>query len=813
MADLANTRLQRTRSGAERRRPGPRRTSSHRAETPTPTGGTGSPPQESLMNRWASLVHRRRWTVVAVSVVFVALAGLLGAHVSDRLITGGYVDQGSASAQADRELAARFGAGTPNLVLLAGTDGSGTVDAADARRAGLDLTRRLSAEADVTEVQSYWAAAGDPEARAALTSESGDKALILARVGGTESEAKEHVERLHDRYAGTFGPLDVTIGGQAQVDNEVDAQSASDLLRAELIVMPITLLILLIVFRSLVAALLPMVIAGVAVVGTEFILDLLTRVTDVSVFSLNLTTGLGLGLAIDYSLLMVSRFREAMAEAGDVERALQTTLSTAGKTILFSSVTVAFSLSGLLVFNTFFLKSFAYAGIAVTALAGVAAVATLPAVLALLGPRVNWLALDRLTPRSRGRHTAPRSASMAGESRAWRSWAETVMRRPLLFAGLSLAALAILAAPVRSIQFSLADDRALPASAPASQVSQSLRQDFATHGTTALKVVAYGAEGAAPDRVRAYAADLSEVPGVIRVDALTGSYADGRQVAAADAGSQRFAARTGTGSYLVAQVRPDPLSADSRDLVHAVRDLQAPFRVQVTGPGATLADTLAGQADGLPKALGIMALATILLLALMTGSLVVPLKAIALNVLSLSAAFGVIVWVFQEGHLKWLVGDFQETGYVVSNMPLLLLCIAFGLSMDYEMFLLSRIKEEYDLTHDNRRAVVAGIARTSRIITAAAILLAVVFLSFVTSGIVYLKLMGLGTGLAILIDATLIRGVLLPSVMALMGDANWWGPRSLKRLSASFSHGDRAPGPPALGPADREPAGRDALRA
>jgi RND superfamily putative drug exporter len=734
--------------------------------------------------------------VIAVSVVFIVLAGAAGAKVSDKLITGGYIDQSSASAQADRELANRFGAGTPNLVLLASS--SGSVDSADARRAGLDVTRRLRSEASISEVQSYWAADGNPSLQAALKSRAGDQALILARVSGTESQAKERVEQLQDRYAGSFGPLEVTLGGQAQVDNEVDAQSARDLLRAEAIVLPITLVILLIVFRSVVAALLPMVIAGVAVVGTQFILDLLTRVTDVSVFSLNLTTGLGLGLAIDYSLLMVSRFREALARAGDVEQALQTTLSTAGKTILFSSVTVAFSLSGLLMFNTFFLKSFAYAGIAVTALAGAAAVVTLPAVLAVLGPNVNRLALDTLRPQSHGRHAAPRRVPSSGESPAWRSWADRMMHRPVLFAGLALAALAILAAPARSIQFSLADDRALPASAPASQVSQALRDDFASHQTTALQVVAYGVEGLAPERVDAYATELSTVRGVTRVDALTGSYADGRQVAPADAMSQRFAARQGTGSYLTAQVSHDPLSAESRDLVEAVRDLRAPFAVQVTGPGATLADTLSGQADGLPKALAVMALATFLLLALMTGSLVVPIKAILMNVLSLSAAFGVIVWVFQEGHAKWLVGDFQDTGYVVSNMPLLLLCIAFGLSMDYEMFLLSRIKEEYDLTGDNRRAVVAGIARTSRIITAAAILLAVVFLSFVTSGIVYLKLMGLGTGLAILIDATLIRGVLLPSVMALLGDANWWGPPFLKRLSATFSHGEPRPAVPAV---------------
>ena len=398
--------------------------------------------------------------------------------------------------------------------------------------------------------------------QAALRSSAGHEALILARVGGTESQAKKRVAQLHDHYAGSSGPLAVTLGGEAQVDNESDAQSASDLLRAELLVMPITLIILLIVFRSVVAALLPLVIAGVAVVGTEFILDLLTRVTDVSIFSLNLTTGLGLGLAIDYSLLMVSRFREALAQTGDVDRALRTTLSTAGKTILFSSVTVAFSLSGLLMFNTFFLKSFAYSGIAVTALAGVAAVVTLPAVLAILGPNVNRLPLDNLGPQGNGRHAAPRSVLIAGESRAWASWANRMMRRPVLFAGLALAALALLASPARSIHFSLADDRALPASAPASKVSQALRHDFASHETTTLKVVAGGVKGTAPDRLDTYATDLSRIRGVTRVDALTGTYAGGRRVSSADAASQRFAARSGTGSYLVAQVSPDPLVAE-----------------------------------------------------------------------------------------------------------------------------------------------------------------------------------------------------------------------------------------------------------
>jgi RND superfamily putative drug exporter len=728
------------------------------------------------MKGWASFVFRRRRFVLAAVGLFVILAGALGAGVGEKLITGGYIDQSSRSAQADRELEQRFGAGTPNLVLLA--TGPGSVDSPEAAAAGADLTARLRQQAGVSDVQSYWSTA-DPTLKAALRSEDGRQALVLGRVAGDEQQAKERIDTLHDRLAAPAGPLQVKVGGQAQVDNEVDTQSKTDLLRAEAISVPITLVIMLFVFGSGVAAFLPLVIAGVAVVGTQLILLLLTGVTDVSIFALNLTTGLGLGLAIDYSLLTVSRFREALERDPDVEKALQVTLSTAGKTILYSSLTVACSLAGLLAFNTFFLKSFAYAGIAVTALAGAAAVIALPAVLAMLGPNVNRLRIPGLNRAGAGERSV----------RRWTAWAQKMMHRPVLFATAALVVLIALALPALSIKFSLADDRALPAGAPASEVSQALRDNFATQATNNLNVVAYGASGANSADLRSYATRLSELPGVERVDSLSGSYAEGRQVAAPDETSQRFAARTGDGSYLSATVSPDPLSAQSRELVSDVRNLDAPFDVEVTGTAATLKDTLDGQAAGLPWALGVMALATIVLLALMTGSLVVPLKAIVMNVLTLSATFGVIVWVFQEGHLQWLVGDFQVTGYVVSTIPLMLLCIAFGLSMDYEMFLLSRIKEEYDRTGDNRLAVVTGIARTSRIITAAAILLAVVFLSFVTSGIVYLKLLGLGTGLAILIDATLIRSVLLPATMALLGRFNWWGPAFLKRWSTHVSHG------------------------
>lgn len=744
------------------------------------------------MNGWASFVFRRRRAVLVAVGIFVVLAGALGAGAADRLITGGYIDQTSASAQADRELEERFGAGTPNLILLATAAGS-SVDAPDAVAAGQELTQRLEQEAHVSDVQSYWDVT-DPTLKSALLSEDGSEALVLARVAGTETEAKERVDAVQKRLAGTAGPLQVQVGGQAQVDNEVDEQSKTDLLRAELIAVPITLVILLFVFGSGVAALLPLVIAAVAVVGTQLMLFLLAGVTDVSIFAMNLTTGLGLGLAIDYSLLTVSRFREALDRDPDVERALQTTLSTAGKTILYSSLTVAFSLAGLLAFNTFFLKSFAYAGIAVTALAGAAAVIALPAVLAVLGHRVNSLRIPGLNRPGAGERSV----------RRWTAWAQTMMHRPVVFATASLLVLLALAAPALGIRFSLADDRALPADAPASEVSQALRDDFAVQASNSLRVVAYGPEGENVSALDGYATELSRLPGVERVDALSGSYSAGSRIAEPSEASQRFAARTGDGSYLAATVTPDPLSSDSRELVADVRALSPPFDTEVTGTAATLADTLDGQADGLPWALGVMAIATIILLALMTGSLVVPVKAILMNVLTLAATFGVIVWVFQEGHLQWLVGDFQVTGYVLSNIPLMLLCIAFGLSMDYEMFLLSRIKEEYDRTGDNRQAVITGISRTSRIITAAAILLAVVFLSFVTSGIVYLKLLGLGTGLAILIDATLIRSVLLPSTMALMGRFNWWGPAFLKRWSMHVSHGSSEPEP--TPPAARIPA-------
>ncbi|MPZ28228.1 MAG: MMPL family transporter [Micromonosporaceae bacterium] len=723
------------------------------------------------MPSWATVVARHRWRIIVGAVLFMAIAGALGANVAEHLRSGGYVDQESSSARADRELAERFGAGSPNLVLLA--DAGDSVDTDTARAAGVELTARLRAEPHVEYVRSYWDTEGNPE----LRNERGDKALLLVRLSGDETEAKERAEALRPRFATDTGPLTVTVGGQAQVDNEVDDQSAEDLLLAEVLIAPITLLILLWVFRSVIAALLPLLVAGFAVVGTQFVLLLLTNVTDVSIFALNVATGLGLGLAIDYSLLVVSRFREALQQSNDVDRALAVTISTAGRTIIFSSITVICSLAGLMAFNTFFLRSLGYAGIAVTALCGAAAIIALPAVLAALGHRVNKWRVPSLRRR--------RSGAEPASGGFWQAWVTRVMRRPGWYAAGALVLILFLAAPVLSINFSLADDRALPRDAPASQVSQAIRDEFPVQQVNSLTVVAHGEDGAAPELVSRYATALSQLPGVTRVDGLTGSYAEGAQVGPATAESPRFAAQVGDGSYLTALVEPDPLTPASRDLVADVRALDAPFATDVSGAGAVFADTLAGQRNGLPWALGIMVLATLIMLTWMTGSFVVPVKAVLLNILSLAAAFGIVVWVFQEGHLRWLVGDFQVTGFVVSNMPLLLLCVAFGLSMDYEVFLLSRIKEEYDASGDNRRAVAVGIARTGRIVTAAALLMTVVFLSFVTSGVVYLKLIGLGTAMAILIDAVLIRAVLLPALMILMGRANWWAPRAVQRLVGS----------------------------
>jgi RND superfamily putative drug exporter len=707
-------------------------------------------------------VRRRRWVLVG-TLIGVLVAGALGGGVFNRLSGGGFGDPGAESTRAEEVLEEVFGTGDPNIVLLVTAD-EGTVDDPAVVAVGLALTEELSAEPGIEQAFSYWTLGSAPPLR------SGDasQALVLARIGGDEDDVDAIVEELAPRYARDDGVVTVGVGGQAQVFRQVSTQVESDLQRAELITFPIVLILLVLVFGSVVAAGLPLAVAGIAVVGTLLMLFLLTLVTDVSIFAINLTTALGIGLGIDYSLFIVSRFREEMRGGLAPADAIVRTVETAGRTVLFSGLTVAISLSALLVFPMYFLRSFAYAGVAVVALACFGALVFLPSLLAVIGTRIDRLTLLRRPPK-------------AGTG-AWHRIATFVMRRPWPIAVSIVALLLLLGTPFLGARFGLPDDRVLPESASSRQVQDQIRENFTSQEAAALSVVAVEAGPPGPERDAAiddYAAELSTLDGVARVDAATGSYLGGRPVAPPTAASARFEGADGTWLAVVPAV--EPISAEGERLVEQVRATPAPFETLVTGPSAELVDSKDSITSRLPLAGAIIGIVTFVLLFLMTGSVLVPIKAIVLNLLSLTATFGAMVWIFQDGNFSGLL-DFTATGTLDTSMPILMFCIAFGLSMDYEVFLLSRIKEEHDRTGDNLASVAMGLERTGRIVTAAAAVLSVVFIAFATSGITFIKMFGVGMALAVLVDATLIRAALVPAFMRLAGDANWWAPRPLRRL-------------------------------
>jgi RND superfamily putative drug exporter len=738
-----------------------------------------------MLTRFARLSTKHARAVVIAAVVMFAIAGALGGGVADDLTSGGFDDPSSESERADDALAERFDTGVPNLLLLV-TARDGEVDAPAVAAAGTALTAELAAEDGVDDVVSYWSEGNAPP----LRNDDGSRALVVARVVGNDDQVEDRVTELAPRYEqwrGTAGvdaaAVDVEVGGFAEVYHEVGDTIEEDLLRAETIALPITLVLLILVFGSVVAASLPLVIGVMSIVGTFLVLRVLAGLTDVSIYALNLTTALGLGLAIDYSLFVVSRYREELRRTPYSPRvAVTRTVRTAGRTVAFSALTVAASLCATLVFPIAFLRSFAYAGVAVALLAGLFSVVVLPAILFLLGHRVNALTLWRrsVTPPEEG---------------FWHRVATVVMRRPVPIATAVVAFLLVLGTPFLGLRLSSPDDRVLPESADVRQVHDVLREEFSSEEAGALSVVAPDAPNAVPglrNQIDAYATQLATMPSVARVDAATGTYCgaglaeqlgcDPGQLVLPPDSSPRYADFSADGAtYLSVIPSVEPVSEAGEDLVHAIRDADAPWDVLVTGQSASLIDTNQSLFDRLPWALGLVAAITAVLLFMMFGSVVIPAKAIVLNVLSLTATFGAMVWIFQEGHLSGLL-DFTATGGLNAAMPILMFCIAFGLSMDYEVMLLSRIKEEHDNGADSVRSVAVGLERTGRIVTAAAVLIAVVMIAFATSRVSFIKLFGVGLTLAVLTDAFLIRGTLVPAFMRLAGDWNWWAPGPLRRF-------------------------------
>jgi RND superfamily putative drug exporter len=645
---------------------------------------------------------------------------------------------------------------------------AGSVDDEAVQRQGLALTKSLSEEPGVVRVDSYWSLGGAPP----LRSTDGDKALVLANLEGSQNDKDELLDELVPRYSGADDSITVSVSGFAEIYRQVTAQVEEDLVRAEVFAIPILLVLLLFVFRSPIAASLPLGVGMIAVVGTLLVLRALAALTEVSIFALNLTTGMGLGLGIDYSLFVVSRFREEIAAGRAVPDATAATVVTAGRTVLFSAIAVAASLSALLLFPIVFLRSFAYAGIPVVALAATGAIVTLPAILTLLGPRIDKWSVRR--------------SPASGEPGAWYRIARWVMHRPVPVAVAGTLVLLVLGSPFLGVKLGLPDDRVLPPGAPGRVVTDQLRRDFSGNEAAAVLVLARGVDPKdSPGEVRGFAERLSRLDGITRVDAATGSYVGGDLLFTSPLLAQRFAAEDATYFSAVLDPKVEAQSLEAEEVVHELRGMDAPFAFEVAGPSADLVDGKAGAYDRIPIAVVWIALVTFVTLFLLFGSVLVPLKAVVLNLLSLTATFGAMVWVFQEGNLSGTLA-FTPTGTLVLSNIILMFCIAFGLSMDYEVFLLSRVKEEYDLTGDNELAVARGLDRTGRIVTAAAALIAVVFVAMISSQISFIKMFGLGLALAVVMDATLVRGALVPAFMKLMGPANWWAPPALRRLHDRF---------------------------
>ena len=719
----------------------------------------------SRVERWARFVHRRRRLVLLGYVVALAVFGAVGGAVFSQLQSAGYDDPSSESVRVDHLLDSRFGVRDPAVVLAIVTD-KGVDDAATAKEATA-LLEDVSAAPGVEKVVSYWTSGQPPQLRGA------DGKTAQALVYGTpDADVEKLGKDLAERYGGQQGALDVQLSGYGPVADQINRTISADLARAESIAIPITLILLLIIFGSAVAAGLPFVVAAMATLGSFFALFLVTQVTDVSIFALNLVTALGLALGIDYALLMISRFREELPRWPSTEDAVAETMRTAGRTVLVSGITVAITLAALLVFPLYFLQSFAYAGIAVSLMAVLGAFTGLPALLAMLGPNVNRLKVRRgdLTP---------------GDVGIWSRIAERVMRRPWPVLAAGAGVLLALAIPALHVVLGQVDDRVLPRDNPAAIANATIRAQFPGEEGTPHEIVLRGARA---NEIDAYAKRVSTVPTIERVQTPTSIIQDGKVVASNPAGTTM----TDGDLTRVIAVGSVPFG-DGRAITasKAIRALPAPAaEVLVGGATAKFTDSNHAVTSRAPLAMLWIGLATLIILFLYTGSVLIPIKAVLLNLLGLAATLGVLVWTFQGGHLTWLTGDYIHTGTVDLGTIVLIGVVAFALSMDYELFLLSRITEEHAAGADTRTAVARGIQRTGRIITAAALLIAIVFAAFVTSNVTIIKQLGVGVVFAILVDATLIRGLLVPALMRIAGRANWWAPAWLRRVHARFGLSD-----------------------
>lgn len=671
----------------------------------------------------------------------------------------GYDDLGSDSAAVDMILQDDFNATDASILLVIDTGKS--VDDAASIIAADKIMQDVAAEDNVESVVSYWNSGNLSD----FKSKDGNAGLVLVYFDSeiSDEEAAATALNLQTKYDQTQSDTRTYVGGIEVLYNSINTQIEDDLKKAELIAVPLNIVMLLIVFGAAVAAGLPMIVALGSITGSFFVLYILTQFTDVSIFALNLITGLGLGLGIDYALLIVNRFREELARTNDVTASITRTVATAGKTVFISGITVALVLASMLLFPQYFLKSFAYAGVSVVLFAVLASVVALPAVLAMLGHRVDKGKIRRgeLQPKETG---------------AWSWLAANVMKRPVIIATGTITILLALASPALNANFSQVDDRVLPASNPAAIASDQLRIRF--ENQVPIEILLPIATSA--QKVNEYALVLASDVNVDRV-LTSNSLIQGDVVT--DLQPEQGVAPSTSYHRITVYSNVESRNKNAQELISRLRDIATPVEgVLIGGQAAIFTDSQNGISDNLPAVLGWLAIATFIVLFLYTGSIILPIKALILNLLSLGATLGLLVWIFQDGNAKWLVGDFTVTGALDTSTLVLVAIVAFGLSMDYELFLLSRIKEEHDAGADTIASVTVGLQKSGRIITAAALLIAIVFACFITSGVTSIKMLGFGIAFAIILDATVVRGLLVPALMRIAGDWNWWAPAPLRQL-------------------------------
>ncbi|AXN46231.1 Membrane protein YdfJ [Mycobacterium marinum] len=730
--------------------------------------------------------------IIGVALLVFIAAAVFGIPVANSLSPGGFQDPNAESARAIKVLADKFGqSGQQMLILVTAPGGVGTERA---RAVGTDIAAELNHSRLVFNVSSPWTGpSADPKSAPDLVSKDGKSGLIVVNIKGGESNAQKNAQTLADEIVHDRDGVTVRAGGSAMEYAQINKQNQDDLLVMELIAIPLSFLVLVWVFGGLLAAALPMALGALAVVGSMSVLRLVTFTTDVSIFALNLSTALGLALAIDYTLLIISRYRDELAEGSSREEALVRTMATSGRTVLFSAVTVALSMSATVAFPMYFLKSFAYAGVATVAFVATASIVVTPAAIVLLGPRLDALNVRRLARRMLGR---PEPQHKPVDQLFWYRSTKFVMRRALPVGLAVVAVLVILGLPFFSVKWGFPDDRVLPATASSHQVGDELRTNFAHDLAMAVPVVVPDVRGLVPADLDGYAADLSRVPDVASVTAPSGTFVNGSRVGP-PAGATGFS----DGSAFLTVDSTAPLFSHASDIqlkrLHQVTG-PAGRTVEMAGVAQVNRDSVDAVTERLPLVLGLMAAITFVLLFLLTGSVVLPAKALICNVLSLTAAFGALVWIFQDGHLGAL--GTTPSGTLVANMPVLLFCIAFGLSMDYEVFLVARIREYWlasgaarpatpspaQAHAANDESVALGLARTGRVITAAALVMSMSFAALIAAHVSFMRMFGLGLTLAVAADATLVRMVLVPAFMHVMGRWNWWAPKPLVWLHQRF---------------------------